>query len=789
MRHVLKTTTALVLATGAISLMAAPALAQTAPTSQPETQETSVLDEIVVTARRSSENVQSTPLTVAAFGAESLRQASIRETQDVMFAVPGVYMSGSGAKENATYSIRGQSRPNAGAGQAGVASYFAEVPLPGFGNASQTYDLSSLQVLKGPQGTLFGRNTTGGAVLLYPTAPTHTLGGYFQGTFGNYDLHDFEGAVNLPLIEDKVALRVAGRVARRDGTTKNLGTGGDLDNVHSDQVRVSLRLNPVDWIENTTTFDYRRTDQTTLASVLVVVNPRADEIGLGALLRTRLAEQQARGNRVVDYGSFQPLSRQEHSILVNRTSFQLGSVELVNIFGYQDLTWIFDTNPDAIKDPIGIVDAHNIYSNRQTTNEIQLKGTAFGGSADWLLGAFYYFNKPGDQNLTNFPTFFGQVYNQAKYTYQEDTSKALFTNINYHADALLEGLTFSVGFRYTWDETKGCGGTGEHEAPYLVTPDTCSVTNPIFTPGTAFELTTKSSAPTWTLGVDWKVNRDLFVYATTRRGYRSGGLNFPQLGPAIRDLQSFAPEEVTDLEGGVKSEWAVGSVKGRLNVAGFITKAKNVQYPLAGLSTQPGCIAGDPIAGAPPFTPDGDCNPANDPSLSALLLNAGDTTVKGIEIDATIIPIQNLRLTAHATIMTQETDKFTLPAYLSVYGTAANNEIPFYFSPLESYSVQAHYDIPLSGNNGELGLTWDTYWTGAVQYGGYRAKPYSLSNARVDWNNALGAAVDVGLFVKNVFDEEAVITAGFSSPGGPSYTVNFSEPRTYGIQLRYRFNQ
>ena len=772
-----------------MALMATPALAQTEPEKPSKAQEANVLGDVVVTARRSSENVQRTPLTVAAFGAESLRQASIRETQDVMFSVPGVYMSGSGAKENATYSIRGQSKPNAGAGQAGVVSYFAEVPLPGFGNSSLTYDMSSLQVLKGPQGTLFGRNTTGGAVLLYPTTPTYEQSGYIQGTFGNYNLHDFEGAVNLPLIDDKAALRVSTRIARRDGTTKNLGTGGDLDDVHSDQVRVALRLNPVDWIENTTTFDYRKTDQSTLASVLVVVNPRADAIGLGPLLRTRLAEQQARGNRVVDYGSFQPLSQQEHSILVNRTSLKLGPVEVVNIFGYQDLTWVFDTNPDAIKDPIGIVDAHNIYSNRQTTDEIQLKGTGFGGKADWLLGAFYYFNKPGDQNLTNFPTFFGQVFNQAKYTYQEDTSQALFANINYHADALLDGLTFSAGFRYTWDESKGCGGTGEHAPPYRVTPDTCSVANPIFTPGTAFELTTKSSAPTWTLGVDWKVNDDLFAYATTRRGYRSGGLNFPQLAPAIQDLQTFAPEKVTDLEVGVKSEWTLGSMTGRLNVAGFITKAKGVQYPLAGLSTQPGCVAGDPVKGAPPFTPDGDCNAANDPSLSALLLNAGDTTVKGVEIDATLVPIENLRLTAHATIMDQSTDKFTLPAYLSVYGTGSDNKIPFYFSPLQSYSAQAHYDLPLADNRGDLAFTWDTYWTGPVQYGGYRAKSYSLSNLRADWNNALGAAVDVGVFVKNVFDEDAVITAGFSSPGGPSYTVNFSEPRTYGLQLRYRFNQ
>lgn len=745
------------------------------------------LQDIVVTARRSTENVQTVPVTVAAFDSASLRDANVRETQDLMFSVPGVYLTGSGSKENATYAIRGQSRPNAGSGQPGVVTYFAEVPLPNFGNSSLTYDLSSVQVLKGPQGTLFGRNTTGGAVLLEPTGPSYNLGGYVQGTIGNYDLRDLEGALNLPIVSDRIALRVAGRFSRRDGTTKNLGAGGDLDNIHSDQVRISLLVEPTDWLKNTTIFDYRDTDQRVLGGVLVEVNPRADEIGVGPLLRQRLAEQQARGIRTVDYGSFISRSQQRHSILVNRTNIDLGAVELVNIFSYQSLRWNFDTNPDALPDPIGVVDATNIYNNRQTTDEVQLRGNLFDDKLNWLLGGFYYRNVPGDLNLSNFPTFFGLVPNQARYVYQRDTSKALFANLNYDLGFLLEGLGANAGFRYTWDKTAGCGGSGERTPPYSVTPDNCSVTNPVLTPGTSFDLVTKSSAPTWTMGMDWKVNRDVFLYFTSRRGYRAGGLNFPQLGPAIRDQQSFKPEKVTDFELGLKSEWRIGDVRGRFNIAGFLTKASQVQYPLSGVSTQPGCVAGDPVLGIAPYSPDGDCNPANDPALSALLINAGSTTVKGIEFDLLVSPLAGLQLTAGGTILGQKTDKFTAPPYLDVYGAAAQGEVPFYYSPRQSYTVGIHYDVPFPERLGKLGFGFNTYWTGAVQLGGYRAKAYSLSNARIDWDNIGGSPIDLGFFAKNLFDKNAVISGANTSPGGPLYAVIFSEPRTYGVQLRIQF--
>lgn len=154
--------------------------------------------DIVVTARRTAENIQSTPVSVTAFGSESLRQSQIRDTQDLLFKTPGVFLAGSGGRENSNFSIRGQSKALAGNSAPGVISYFAEVPAPTLGSSIPTYDLSSVQVLKGPQGTLFGRNTTGGAILYYPTTPTYEFEGYVQASYGSYDARIAEAAINIP---------------------------------------------------------------------------------------------------------------------------------------------------------------------------------------------------------------------------------------------------------------------------------------------------------------------------------------------------------------------------------------------------------------------------------------------------------------------------------------------------------------------------------------------------------------------------------------------------------------
>src|SRR5690606_1768450 len=192
-----------------------------------------------------------------------------------------------------------------------VVSYFAEVPSPTFCSSSTTYDMSSVQVLKGPQGTLFGRNTTGGAVLYYPTAPGYEVEGYVEGTFGRYDDRQLEGAITLPIRDDLAALRIAGQYNRRDGYTRNLSGTGDLDDIDSRSLRLSLLVEPSDSLRNDLIVDYYRSDDHGSAVVLDDIYPDEsllDMLGLSAAAAEALAEQRRRGPRSV-HTDIKPVSK------------------------------------------------------------------------------------------------------------------------------------------------------------------------------------------------------------------------------------------------------------------------------------------------------------------------------------------------------------------------------------------------------------------------------------------------------------------------------------------------
>ena len=116
-------------------------------------------------------------------------------------------------------------------------------------------------MLKGPQGTLFGKNTLGGAVLVTSRAPDYRLGGYVEGTYGRFDYRELQGAINIPIIEDKVALRVAGQIRRQDPRTRSFDGGPGFDNIHQDSARVSLLLEPTENLKSTTIAEYYKLDQ------------------------------------------------------------------------------------------------------------------------------------------------------------------------------------------------------------------------------------------------------------------------------------------------------------------------------------------------------------------------------------------------------------------------------------------------------------------------------------------------------------------------------------------------
>jgi iron complex outermembrane recepter protein len=787
--------------------MAAIALATSAVAANAQAQDNAAgadgAGEIVVTARRSEESIQSTPVSVTAFNEELLRSASIAETSDLMMKTPGVYLSGSGGRENSVFQIRGQSKALSGSNAPGVVTYFADVPQPTFGSGVATYDMNSVQVLKGPQGTLFGRNTTGGAVLFYPKAPGYNLEGYVEAGYGRFDDKQLEGAITLPLAKDAVAIRIAGKYNKRDGWTKNLGLGGDLDDTNVRALRASLLVEPAAGVKNLTIFDWYRNNYTGDAVVLrsVSANPSlVDLLGVRTAITTFLAAQQARGPRVVDSDVSPAINRTRRWGLTNRTDIDLAeNLRLTNIFGYRRTYVEYNINTDGVPlllssfgAPLTSLNAGAINHVEQYTDEVQLSGSAMDDKLDWLVGAFYLHSKPygptGTGNSIGAAVIPGLIparnFETFQYNFYTEKSKAVFANVNIRLDGVATGLRLNAGVRHTWDKVSACVATDNTTQGALSAADCAAGAAPLI--GASINRTS-SKAPTWTLGLDWQVNSDLFAYVVTRRGYRSGGVNSPTFGGTLVPLQGFGPERVTDVEAGIRSEWDLGGgAKARLNVSGFMGFYDGVQIALSGLFTNAACVAGDPVFGRAPFTPDGDCNPNNDPQTGTMLANAGKSKVSGIDIDAMLAPTENLTFTFAANFMDTKTRSFSAPASLTPY--IPNGEIPFDMVAKRTFTLGAQYRLPL-GDLGELVANADYYRSSKLSFVDDFLPAYGIANFRLSLNEVGGRPVDVSLYMTNAFDRKYAAIGAVSGSGLGYHTAIYGAPRQFGAAVRYRFGK
>jgi iron complex outermembrane recepter protein len=261
---------------GAMATVPSVAIAQAGAAAPKVADDDASDDEIFVTARRREESLQDVPLAVTAFTAESLREKAITNQDDLVAHTPSLQIRSNGAQRtDGGFFLRGQG--STFGTQPGVVVYTNEVPdfrVPNFGNNTQFYDLENIQVLKGPQGTLFGRSTTGGAVLLTTKKPRMgEIEGFVEGKFGNYAYKELTAALNLPILEDKIALRIAGNVTRRRGFTTSLNTGQHLDDKRRESYRISLLIKPTDWFEQYTIFRGEHIDETGSGIVLQDYNP------------------------------------------------------------------------------------------------------------------------------------------------------------------------------------------------------------------------------------------------------------------------------------------------------------------------------------------------------------------------------------------------------------------------------------------------------------------------------------------------------------------------------------
>jgi iron complex outermembrane receptor protein len=242
------------------------AIPAAAAAADDQTENTSV-DEVVVTARRIEENIQNVPVAVTALGESAIKERGIVTTTDVMFAAPSVQMTTQFGRLSGGFSIRGLA--------GGTQTYYAEIPGGPTESAAPLYDIASVQVLNGPQGTLFGRANTAGAVLVTPNRPRfNEFSGSFEVQQGNLGLSRITGVINVPLIDDQLAVRLAVHRDHLDGYTKVLNSSQRLSENHSESFRASVEWRPGDGkFRNYAVLDYYNVDQASSATSLTAINP------------------------------------------------------------------------------------------------------------------------------------------------------------------------------------------------------------------------------------------------------------------------------------------------------------------------------------------------------------------------------------------------------------------------------------------------------------------------------------------------------------------------------------
>lgn len=782
---------------------------------------------IIVTARRREEALQDVPISITAIGGAALQANGITSALELQYAVPSLSIT-TQAPNRATlgYSIRGQRTNEVQLlTDPPVGLYFAEVVMPRpYGFAANFYDLENVQVLKGVQGTLFGRNMTGGAVLVEPAKPDlDEVEGFAQVQYGNYDYVDLEGMVNIPVVEGKFALRVAGKYRKRDGFMTDVSTGRDFDDENFYTFRVGANLD-LGGFRNYAVFDYVEQDingagiKLNSISLTDPINGQPTVIGqqvgafrgypflfptispgvsAGAPLQDVVAQANsaiALGPRQVDYGNFGtgPLYRNElrggprqfvrNFGITNRTEIDIGDLTLKNIIGYREQTFLNLSDLDGFA--AALLPAVQEARPRQFSEELQLQGKAFDGKLNFTLGGFYFHEWGTDGSRgANFPqlTAFGfarnagpaapyflnlpaEAYTQVTIADTDAKSYAVYAAVDLQ---LSDVFSLSGGLRYNEDRKRI---TANPFFPNLQFPTPAGLTPPGVC---AFNGTGRlplancaqtreltNDALTWDVTLTAEVDPDVTFYGAIRRGYRAGGFSLRATTDAT--LAPFQPEFVTEYELGGKATTEVGGARLNLSAALFFQDYTDVQ-------TQSTLLINNQVA--------------------TIIQNVGAKENLGGELEANLVFDNGLSINAFY-------------SYIDITVTAGDNgTFPNQGVPKHQVGAGVTYTkdfdfAKLTANvNGTLrsDIPLDEFDVAGIQDG------YALVNARIALDNIGGSNFGLAFFARNIFDEyyrigvisllsNGPVLNGVNPGGGVGFSSSvYGDPRTYGVEASFRF--
>lgn len=769
--------------------------------------------DIIVTALRRDTSLLETPVAVSVASGDTLRQKDVVQPADLIKVTPGLtaQVGAESSRRTFRFAIRGQGGTSNN--DSGVSTYFSDVPAFG---VPYFYDLQNVQVLKGPQGTLFGRVTTGGAVLITPQMPTNDFSGYVDLKLGQYGRRDVEFAVGGALIPDVLAVRVSGQLVKSDGFTRNLYDGSGQDGSDGQAFRAIVKFTPTSWLTNTTigVLDYLK-DPTRSAQITNVRPVASNQARVSAsvaamnnipcpggicptwyeLEQQQIAAGNARSVYVSDENAINyPRINNRHWGFINTTVAKvLPHLTLKNILSYQETDAIgaSQLNIDATPYPIleQILPAGK--GGRSMTEEFQIQASLFD-IVDLTSGVYY------EHQWT--PTFqqgvviFYGVPAQYSFSKTNNDDFAVYSQATLH---ITDALSLTAGYRYTWSKRRTSTVSGINSATLAASTTIPSYTIPFNGVGLVRVAADLSDMPgatttrgsfeegTYTFAAQYQFSRDFMVYATTRKGYKPGGQN--SVAPA--GYLTYGPEIVTDYEIGAKLGWHMGDLHGLVSVDAYRDNYNNAQRNV----TQPVCnTATPPVCRSTVFT-----------------ANVAKARIQGFDIDGSVtygwFTLGGfVTLTDGKYLVYPNSGQFVPNPALGITAADANFYAPPYDltqMPLSNMSkwvwglqpsiafdkmLTGAPDIVLSGNIYHRG----TFASSEPDVGPDIAKiipGYTTVDMRLDWRNIHDTGLSVAFAVTNLTDFNGKVGGNeLRTTNGINVDV-FSPPRQWYFELNYKF--
>lgn len=718
-----------VFTTSALAITASLLAAGTVHAQERQSAIDALTDEIVVTATKKSdaENVQDVPISITAFNGQTLEALKVRTLEDLSFSAPNVSLDDVGtSRGGANFSIRGLGVNSSIPSIDPTVGVFVDGIYLGTntGVVFDVFDLDSVEVLRGPQGILFGRNTTGGAILLNTGNPTDEL--EYSARFavegpvdkGRGGINTFaQGVVSGPLVKDVLNGKIAAYYNNDDGYFKNLATGNNFGKAETYILRGALDFMPSDNIRFLAKGEYFDSD------------------GQGPAGQNRgLYERDTFDFAIDEEGDYK--SKAYFGTLKTEIDVAFGDGQITNIFGYRDTEG--STIGDIDSTPLNLFHSGTEYAQDQISNELRYNGTF--GKIDLTTGVFYF-----DQDVaytetrelqraltpTPLPIFYGGGY-------QEHTVLGIFGAVDY---SLTDKLKVLLGIRYS-EEEKDAGITYiQARTPCSVVDKTCPVSGvnmdvPAALGGGLNNGFTDSDKWTnWSpkVGFQYTPNDNSQFFGNWTRGYRSGGYNFRITAPAPFEA-IFPPgsdratdeEKVDSYELGTKIDFA--DRRAQINASVFLTDISDMQRELN---------ISDPTTG-----------------VLQTIVNTADATIKGLEVEGRLKATDNILFTGNIGLIDGDYDSvlFDISGDGIVDDADLAIDIPR-VSPI-TFGAGVIHDLDL-GSSGALTTRVnfqrrDEFAYTDSNFGWIQAA--DILDANITWDTPV-QGVSLSLYGKNLLDE------------------------------------